>query len=184
VSTLDIFATALSVAGVQLPTDRVFDGKDITAVLQGKASSPHDFLYFWRQFFILRNQSSTSAAQEATQEATQEVWRPPRPQLAAIRHGAYKAHFYTASAMGKDLRVEHSPPLLFQVDADPAERYLLNASSSAELTRVLQAMVHAAKAHVEGIEWAYGDGLTQAVDAKYLPCCNRSIGCRCSPSNF
>jgi hypothetical protein len=92
-------------------------------------------------------------------------------------------HFVVLSAMGKDLRVEHSPPLLFQIDTDPAERYPLNTSASTELTEVLLAIENAATVHAGGLEWTYGDGRTQAIDPKYLPCCNRTLGCRCSIPN-
>ena len=42
----------LAVAGIPLPSDRVFDGKDITAVLEGTSPSPHTFLFFYRQFNV------------------------------------------------------------------------------------------------------------------------------------
>jgi len=37
----------LRAAGLSLPADRVLDGKDPTAALAGRASSPHTYLY-WR----------------------------------------------------------------------------------------------------------------------------------------
>ena len=36
----------LGAAGVELPTDRLIDGRDPTPTLAGKASSPHEFLFF------------------------------------------------------------------------------------------------------------------------------------------
>ena len=39
VTSLDIFATALSVAGVQLPEGYVIDGKDMIPVIQGAMAS-------------------------------------------------------------------------------------------------------------------------------------------------
>lgn len=45
----DLFATALAMAGVPLPEDRIIDGRDILPVLEGRAPSPHEALYFyWR----------------------------------------------------------------------------------------------------------------------------------------
>ena len=35
VSSLDIFPTTLALAGIPLPTDRLYDGNDITPLLQG-----------------------------------------------------------------------------------------------------------------------------------------------------
>ena len=100
----------LAVAGIPLPTDRVFDGKDITAVLEGTSPSPHEFLFFYRQF----NVSVLPGVPAVVL---------PRPQVAAVKHGNWKAHFATASARGPDLRVVHDPPLVFQVASDPAERW-------------------------------------------------------------
>ena len=49
VSTLDIFPTVLAAAGGKLPTDRVYDGVDLTPFLTGaKAGVPHDAL-MWRR---------------------------------------------------------------------------------------------------------------------------------------
>ncbi len=43
----DIFPTLLKLAGQELPTDRVIDGKDIASLLTGKANSPHDNVYYF-----------------------------------------------------------------------------------------------------------------------------------------
>ena len=46
-SSLDLFPTASALAGVPLPTDRVYDGKDMTDVLlQDSGKSKHDVLFF------------------------------------------------------------------------------------------------------------------------------------------
>ncbi|MBW2315775.1 MAG: sulfatase [Deltaproteobacteria bacterium] len=43
----DLFPTLLSLAGLPLPTDREIDGRDLTALLEGRAGSPHEPLYFF-----------------------------------------------------------------------------------------------------------------------------------------
>jgi uncharacterized sulfatase len=43
----DLFATALTLAGEPLPSDRPIDGKDIMPMLAGSAS-PHEALYFYK----------------------------------------------------------------------------------------------------------------------------------------
>ncbi|MDA0684644.1 MAG: sulfatase [Bacteroidetes bacterium] len=51
VSTLDILPTFLAAAGVELPTDRSFDGVDLMPHLNGQtASAPHDTLYWKMQW--------------------------------------------------------------------------------------------------------------------------------------
>jgi len=48
VSSVDVFATALAVAGVAMPTDKKYDSVNLLPFLRGeKSSSPHDRL-FWR----------------------------------------------------------------------------------------------------------------------------------------
>ena len=44
---MDFLPMILNAVGVAPPEDRVLDGRDPTAVLAGKASSPHESL-FWR----------------------------------------------------------------------------------------------------------------------------------------
>jgi arylsulfatase A-like enzyme len=47
VSTMDLYATILALAGAKVPVDRVVDGKDITRLLEGTGPSPRaEFFYF------------------------------------------------------------------------------------------------------------------------------------------
>ena len=43
---MDIVPMVLHAAGLSLPSDRTLDGKDPTAALTGRASSPHKYLYW------------------------------------------------------------------------------------------------------------------------------------------
>jgi arylsulfatase A-like enzyme len=53
VISLDVFATALGVAGVPMPKDRVYDSVDLVPYLTGaKAGPPHERL-FWRSAKLL-----------------------------------------------------------------------------------------------------------------------------------
>jgi arylsulfatase A-like enzyme len=44
VASIDILPTAVAAAGVELPKDRVFDGKDILAALEGKSDKVHEYI--------------------------------------------------------------------------------------------------------------------------------------------
>ncbi len=92
-STLDLFVTAVKLAGGEVPTDRPIDGYDLSPLLTGKGKSPRDTMFFYR--------GST---------------------LFAVRHGPWKAHLITQAAYGKDGPTAHDPPLLYHLGRDPGEK--------------------------------------------------------------
>lgn len=93
-STLDLLPTCANLAGVKLPKDLVLDGNDLTPVLRGEGDSPRDVMYFYRG-----------------------------QRLFAIRKGPYKAHFKTQISYVPNPLLEHNPPLLYNVEVDPSEKY-------------------------------------------------------------
>jgi arylsulfatase A-like enzyme len=114
-SAMDLFVTAAHLAGAAPPTDRTIDGVDLSAPLTGTGPSPRQMLfYYWDS------------------------------ELRAARKGAYKAHFITSGAYGEgDPRVEHNPPLLFNVAEDPGERHNLAAAHP----EIVADLVKMAEAH-------------------------------------
>ncbi len=99
-SALDVMPTFVKLAGAELPTDRVYDGEDLSGVLVPK-------------------ESPGAASQESVEPRSFFYYKGSR--LMAVRHGAYKAHFATQVAyVGADLE-EHDPPLLYHLDEDPSE---------------------------------------------------------------
>jgi arylsulfatase A len=99
-SSMDLFATAVRLAGGAPPADRVIDGMDLRPRLTGSGPSPRQLLlYYWDS------------------------------ELRAIRKGAYKAHFITSGAYGAGgSRTVHQPPLLYNLTEDPGERFDIAAS--------------------------------------------------------
>ncbi|WP_431170900.1 sulfatase family protein [Robiginitalea biformata] len=113
-STLDLFNTFSSLAGVPMPDDREMDGVDLSPILFGDAESPRKEMFYYQG-----------------------------ADLYAVRLGPYKAHFYTKEAyvMGAE-RVEHNPPLLYNVEEDPSEKYDLSGKHPEvieEIRRVVEA---------------------------------------------
>ena len=98
-SAMDLFVTAAKLAGAAPPTDRTIDGVDLRAPLTGTGPGPrHVLFYYWDS------------------------------ELRAVRKGAHKAHFITSGAYGEgDPRLEHNPPLLFNLSEDPGERHNIAA---------------------------------------------------------
>ena len=162
-STMDIFVTAAKIAGVDLPTNVTIDGRDISPILfDVDAKTPHDFLFHYCS-----------------------------SRLMAVRHGPYKAHYYTqmlplanyttvhctnGSPHGEFFQgwacygptvTEHNPPLLFNVEADPSETYALNAAEYGDVLAKIAAAVTAHKAALKPRPPLLGVN-----DAHLQPCCN------------
>jgi arylsulfatase A-like enzyme len=114
-SELDVLQTFASLARAQAPADRVLDGYDLSATLRGTAPSPRDTFFYYGG-----------------------------SGLAAVRHGAYKAHFLippSGSELGPTAPTSGEPQL-YNLDQDPSERFDLAAKQPeivAELRRLAEA---------------------------------------------
>ncbi len=93
-STMDLFTTCLTLAGVEVPADRIIDGKDMTPILTGRGKGKRDSIFYYRG-----------------------------EQLYAVRKGAFKAHFITQGAYDGTKPEKHEKPLLFNLDVDPSEKW-------------------------------------------------------------
>ena len=92
-TTMDLYATALKLAGVDNPADRILDGADLTPVLLG-----------------------------TTEQINNEVFYYLGEQLFAVRQGSWKMHLKTLTPYVGESPVDHDPPLLFNLDLDPSEK--------------------------------------------------------------
>jgi arylsulfatase A-like enzyme len=93
-SELDVLQTFAALAGAKPPADRVLDGYDLSGTLRGSSRSPRDTLFYY----------GSSG-------------------LAAVRRGAYKAHFTTTPGPGEPARASDAGPLLYNLDEDPSEKF-------------------------------------------------------------
>jgi arylsulfatase A-like enzyme len=123
-STLDLLPTCVKLCGAKLPTDRKLDGVDISPALLGTGKSPRDTMFYYRA-----------------------------KKLYAVRHGDYKAHFFTRASYGKGSRTEyeHSPPLLYHLGHDPGEKYNI-AKKHPEVIARIKEIAEAHKASVAPVE--------------------------------
>ena len=108
-ATLDLLPTFAAMAGVPAPSDRQLDGYDLTPVLRGIGPSPRNEVFYYRGT---------------------DVW--------AARMGRYKAHFKSKSGYLQDPQLEHDPPLLFDLAADPGEKYDVAAQRPEALEAILR----------------------------------------------
>lgn len=94
-TTMDLYATAIRLAGGTLPADRPLDGSDIQPVLLDTGAPARDAVYYWRQ-----------------------------RELYAVRQGAWKAHFITEGAYGQfGDKLVHETPELYNLEHDPSEKF-------------------------------------------------------------
>ena len=124
-STLDLLPTFAALAGADRPAGVVLDGVDLSpALAAADGGSPRGEVFYWRE-----------------------------SELYAVRSGRFKAHFITNGEYGRGYgvpktRTEHDPPLLYDLDADPEERYDL----AADRPEVIAELTTLAAAHAAAIE--------------------------------
>ena len=106
-STLDLLPTLCTLTGARLPSDRTLDGYDLSAVLRQAAPSPRQTIFFYRG-----------------------------SRLFAVRHGPFKAHFFTQSEYGNDPEQAHDPPRLYNLDHDPGEQFDIAATYPEVIARI------------------------------------------------
>ncbi|XP_071852143.1 arylsulfatase-like isoform X2 [Apostichopus japonicus] len=172
-SALDLLPTFIDLAGGHLADDREYDGMNNVNALLGKGPSSRDFVMFYN-----------------------------RDVLFAVRFGDYKVHFFTqddrpSQYFGrlcqpfvypmtiffycdeKDVSLEcvhyHDPPLIFNLQADPTESYMLDASLYTELLDRIQNLV---KNHERTIVRA--PPLMDENSDDTTPCCNIMEECICN----
>ena len=117
-SSLDLFPTALALAGVEPPVDLVLDGRDLSTLLFDGDLQPE------RPFFYYRGD-----------------------QIFAVRLGEWKAHFKTQTGYGQPKPEVHDRPQLFHLGRDPSEQRDL-AASHPQVAEQLRRLAEAQRAAV------------------------------------
>uniref|UniRef100_A0A6V2EEX6 Sulfatase N-terminal domain-containing protein n=1 Tax=Ditylum brightwellii TaxID=49249 RepID=A0A6V2EEX6_9STRA len=170
VSSMDVFPTLSALADIPLPTNRVYDGLDMSNVLLGKngGKSDHDFLFFYGYC------------------SGEPYWT-----ISSVRHGKYKAHWCTMPGLGLghikgENITQYDPPLLFNIDKDPSEAYPISFNEMPTQPEDAAAMQRILKAYaMEKATFEYGR-ITPEPDqpgegpGKYGVCCDRSNDCHCN----
>ncbi len=110
-SSLDIFPTALALAGATAPAGVALDGIDLMPHLAAGQPVPE------RPYFFYRGTD-----------------------LFACRLGDWKAHFHTQAGYNQPQRENHEPPLLFRLPHDPAAKYNVAAQHPDVLARIAAAV--------------------------------------------
>ncbi|MBT33867.1 MAG: arylsulfatase [Thalassobius sp.] len=120
-STLDLFPTICKITGMDVPTDRIYDGVDISPVLFEEKATQRDEIFYY-----------------------------DNEELFAIRKGKWKIHYATReNAYSKQVKiVKHDPPLLYNLEVDPSEKYNLAADNA----EIIEKLSHIKDAHLSSVE--------------------------------
>jgi len=146
-TTMDLFSTILDLADVPLPKDRIIDGVSFKSLFKGEGNFSHNFLIFYRDTTIY-----------------------------AVRHKAYKAHFYTRTGLGIDPPKKHDPPLFYNIEEDPSENHPLDTKNPLYAT-ILRKMHEAMDEHNKSL--IKGPPELDFLDIDVGPCCNQITNCFC-----
>ncbi|XP_071782879.1 arylsulfatase G [Centroberyx gerrardi] len=160
-SGMDIFLTLLSLAGLDPPSDRRYDGIDATDILLQGQQTGHEFLF---------HPNSGAAGKFGD--------------LQAVRAGKHKAFYITGAAAacggGSGRQQLHDPPLIFDLEHDQAEETPLETRTP-EYQEALERIARGR----EGLLWdiATDQSVSTAdytTDQSAAPCCDpRHTACRC-----
>lgn len=119
---MDLFSTALALAGAPLPKDVPIDGRDLSPLLlQGQPLAEWPFFYYRGD------------------------------QLAACRLGPWKAHFWTQAGYGQPQPERRDPPLLYHLGLDPSEKRNVSQAHPDQVTRIQAAVRNHVAGLVAGV---------------------------------
>jgi len=160
VSSMDVFPTISKLAGVPLPTGRVYDGRDMSEVLfNDEGASPHEFLFFYG-----------GCARQGTP--------------GAARWGKWKAHWCTGPGLGGCANcstIRYEQPLLFDVEKDPSEAQPVEAE---DVVYAFQA------AYAKEVASMTTQSLIAEPDQQgegpghYAVCCDLTKSCKCDSTEL
>jgi arylsulfatase A len=118
---IDIFPTLLRLAGLNLPTDRVIDGRDILGLMTGReTASPHDALFFFHDKVI---DGVRSGPWKYYRYTNRYYWPVPLDKPSTFTGKRGQAYTYTDPKTGQTIHLLQSFPLLYDLRTDPGESY-------------------------------------------------------------
>lgn len=173
VSHMDIYPSIVKLAGGYMPSNKIFDGIEMVSVFLGKTNiSPRtSFMYYCGSHInAIRLQSYKIVF--ATQPFVNEIEQ------------SCPFDFYIgggACSCTSDTLIYHDPPLLFHVEYDPSERYILTQQNFPDYDVIIEAAVNEVERHIASVE-IVEDQLSKQVEPRLQPCGNPPL-CRVGSAN-
>ena len=175
-SSMDYLPTMLALAGVALPSDRVYDGIDISSVLLATksddalatAAAGHTTLFHPNSGYDVKK-SGVPGKLDAIR------WNDP------LTGKQWKAIYQTggipdcAGSSGNITR--HDPPLLFELGADPGETTALDVTEpahAAALTKIIAVLA----AQMHSVNTTFASVTNDSVGLVFEPCAQYPTSCR------
>jgi arylsulfatase A-like enzyme len=131
---IDLFPTLLALAGLELPRDRVIDGRDLAGLLTGRETeSPHDALFFFNANIV---DGTRSGRWKYYRSVHLYTWPTPLDKKSTLAGRWVHANRYTDPQTGEVIARSTHDPLLFDVVADRDESYNVISRHPDEATRL------------------------------------------------
>ncbi len=119
----DFFPTFLSLAGLELPDDRIIDGKSIWGLLSGtEVKSPHDALFFFHHNEL---EGVRAGKWKYFRHINSYVWPIPLDKPHTTFGKLTAGYEYKSEETGVSVPALGSMPLLYNMELDPGESYNL-----------------------------------------------------------
>lgn len=173
-SLMDIFPTVVHLAGGQVPQDRVVDGRDLLALLQGTARhSDHEFLMHYCESFL--------HAARWHQRDRGAVWKVHFTTPIFQPDGAGACYGQIVCPCSGNRVTHHAPPLLFDLSRDPSEAHALTPDTEPSFHQVVETVARAVAAHRQTLIPVplQLDAADNTWKPWLQPCCGRFPFCWC-----
>nr|XP_060625864.1 arylsulfatase H-like isoform X1 [Anolis sagrei ordinatus] len=142
ISLMDIYPTVAHLAGASVPQDRVIDGKNQIALLQGKVKhSEHEFMFHYCGAYL--------HAVRWYQKESGALWKVHYVSPKFHPEGAGACYNRKICPCFGDGITHHNPPLLFDLSRDPSEANPLSPTTEPLFNTILSHAERAIREHQE-----------------------------------
>jgi len=118
---IDLFPTALRLAGVEPPSDRIIDGRDLWPVMRGETVEPlHEALLFFDDKVI---DAARAGPWKYYRHADRYYWPVPLDKPTSLAGQRVARYGYRDPRTGQEIRLLAGDPMLYDLRIDPAEAY-------------------------------------------------------------